>query len=108
MKCWGKVILVALGFCLLLYSGIKCSAGKKKDPGRTDDWEALGRNLEASVVGVAGGLLGTGPQEREPLVDGPLTPHHVGAPSLVFWHASGGMLPWGHLLGFQNMGSPQI
>lgn len=37
-------------------------------------------------------------------------PHHVRAPSLVFWHALGqrGKLLWGHLLGFQNIGSPQI
>lgn len=81
--------------------------GKKKDQGRTDDWEAL-EGIWRPMMGVAGGLLGTGPQERKPLVDGPLTPHHVGAPSLVFWHASGRKLPWGHLLGFQSMGSPQI
>lgn len=58
---------------MLLYSGIECS-GEKYAQGGTEDWEAVGRILEASVLGVAGGLFGTGPQEREPLVDGPLTP----------------------------------
>lgn len=61
-----------LGFCLLLYSGIKCS-GEKNAQGSTEGWEALGRILEVNVMGLAGGLFGTGPQEREPLVDGLLT-----------------------------------
>lgn len=102
MKCWGKVILVVLGFCLLLYSGIECSGGKYAQGG-TEDWEAVGRILDASVMGVAGGLFGTGPQEREPLVDGPLTPW--GLPAWSSGMPQGGSSPGAIFLGSRTWGA---
>lgn len=54
--------------------------------------EVLGRSLDASVMGVADGLFGTGPQE----IDGEsskCTPHYLGSSILAFWHASKGELP---------------